>query len=227
MERGVLMTLEKAKICPEKGAAVPCLLNPAELTVSRSNSWQAGEAKGVNAPELRFQAGQSGTLSLTLTFDTTSDGSDVTTHTNRLFALMDVDPGLQDADPQRNSGRPPWVQLQWGHHFSFKAIIERLQVRYTYFADSGMPLRARVDVTLKQFKDERERPLQNPTSHTEQLHHVHRYVHGETLDRVAATYYGDAGRWRLLAEANGVVDPLRIAPGTLLAVPEIPVRRRA
>lgn len=221
------MTFEKAKICPEKGRPVPCLFNPAELTVSRSNSWQAGEAKGVNAPELRFQAGQSGTLSLTLTFDTTDDGSDVTKHTNKLFALMDVDKDLKDSDPARNSGRPPWVQLQWGQHFSFKAIIERLQVRYTYFADSGMPLRARVDVTLKQFKDERERPLQNPTSHTEHLHHVHRYVHGETLDRVAATYYGDPSRWRLLAEANAVVDPLQIAPGTLLAIPEIPVRRRA
>ena len=42
-----------------------------------------------------------------------------------------------------------------------------------------------------------------------------------TLDRIAARYYGDATRWRPLAAANGVADPLRLVPGTLLAVPGI------
>lgn len=220
------MTLAKATLCPEKGQPVECLFNPSELKVARSNSWQAGEAKGVNAPELRFQGGQSGSLSLTLTVDTTMAGTDVSRHTNRLFALMDVDPALPGSDKKRNSGRPPWVQLQWGTLTSFKAIIEQLQVSYTYFAEDGTPLRAKVDVSLKQWHDEKVRPLQNPTSHTEELHSVHRLVAGETLDRIASTYYRDPSRWRLIADANGVLDPLELAAGTLLVIPELPVRRR-
>ena len=47
-----------------------------------------------------------------------------------------------------------------------------------------------------------------------------------TLDRIAAKHYADSTRWRLIAEANNVIDPLAIEPGTLLIVPEIPVRRR-
>jgi LysM repeat protein len=218
--------LVKAEIKPEKGPPVPCMFNPAELTISRSTSWGSGEAKGTNAPELRFQGGQSGTLTMSLTFDTTATGSDVSQHTNRLLALMDVDPSLPGTDRQRNSGRPPWVRFHWGRLHSFQAILERVQVRYTYFADSGMPLRAKAEVSLKQYKDEKTRPLQNPTSHTDALHAMHRVVAGETLDRIAARHYRDPSQWRVIADTNGVLDPLDLPPGTVLAIPELPVRRR-
>jgi nucleoid-associated protein YgaU len=60
---------------------------------------------------------------------------------------------------------------------------------------------------------------QNPTSGTPEPHRVHRVQPGETLDRISARYYGDSTRWRLLADANGVEDPLSIRPGSLLSVP--------
>jgi nucleoid-associated protein YgaU len=217
----------KAFLRSEKGTEIKCLFNPAELTITKSNTWQAPEAKGKNAPELRFQAGQPGTLSFSLTLDTTDSGTDVTEHTNKLLDLMKVDSSLAGADPQRNKARPPWVEFHWGQLHSFKAIIEKLQIKFTYFASSGMPLRAKCDITLKQFKDETQRPLQNPTSHTPTLHTMHRVVHGETLDRIAAVHYADPTRWRLIADANAVVDPLAVPAGTLLVIPEIPVRRRA
>jgi len=217
----------KAFLRTEQGTRIDCLFNPAELTISKSNTWNASEKKGGNAPELRFQGGQSGTLALTLTLDTTDKGTDVTEHTNKLLDLLKVDPALAGSDKQRNKARPPWVEFHWGKLHSFKAIVESLQLKFTYFASDGMPLRAKADLKLKQWKDEAERPLQNPTSHTPTLDTVHRLAHGETLDRVAAKHYADATRWRLIAEANNVVDPLALEPGTLLVIPELPVRRRA
>ncbi|GLZ00391.1 LysM peptidoglycan-binding domain-containing protein [Actinoplanes sp. NBRC 103695] len=217
----------KAFLKTEQGDRIDCLFNPSELTISKSNTWNASEKKGGNAPELRFQGGQSGTLTLTLTLDTTDTGTDVTEHTNKLLDLLKVDPALAGSDRQRNKARPPWVEFHWGKLHSFKAIVERLQLKFTYFASDGMPLRAKADLSLKQWKDEAERPLQNPTSHTPTLHTVHRLAHGETLDRVAAKHYADSTRWRLIAEANRVVDPLTLEPGMLLVIPELPVRRRA
>src|SRR5205814_6168226 len=102
----------KAYLLPERGEPIYCLFNPAELTVSKSNSWQGGQSKGRNAPEQRFQSGQAATLSLSLTFDTTHDGSDVTIHTTKLLNLMKVDPDLPGGDRGRNSARPPWVELR-------------------------------------------------------------------------------------------------------------------
>lgn len=216
----------KAFLKVEQGEPIECLFNPAELTITKTNSWQAAESKGRNAPDLKFQGGQSGTMTLSLTLDTTDKGTDVTLHTNRLLDLMKVNSALPDSDPGRNKARPPWVEFHWGKMHSFKAIVERLQVKFTYFASSGMPLRAKADLTLKQWKDEGIRPLQNPTSHTPEVHTVHRVVRGETLDRIAAVHYADPTRWRLIAEANAVVDPLAVGPGTLLVIPELPVRRR-
>jgi nucleoid-associated protein YgaU len=217
----------KAHLTIEGGGQIDCLFNPSELTVAKSNSWKAGESKGRNAPELRFQGGQSATLSLSLTFDTTDKGSDVSEYTGKLLDLMKTSPRLPGSDPGRNSGRPPWVQFHWGKLQSFKAIVEKVQIKFTYFASDGMPLRAKVDLSLKQWNDEDVQPLQNPTSSTPLVHTVHTLLPGETLDRVAARRYQDPTRWRLIAEANNIIDPLEIPAGTALILPEPGVRHRA
>lgn len=216
----------KAFLKTEKNEQIDFLFNPAELTITKANSWAAPEKKGGNTPELRFQSGQPGTLTLSITLDTTDTGLDVTAHTTKLLDLLKVDPSLKGSDKQRNKARPPWVEFHWGKMSSFKAIVERLQVKFTYFAADGTPLRAKADLALKQFTEAEDLPLQNPTSHTDTLHTVHRLSHGETLDRVAAQHYADSTRWRLIADANGIVDPLALESGQLLVIPELPVRRR-
>ncbi|GIE89670.1 CIS tube protein [Actinoplanes regularis] len=216
----------KAMLKSETGAEIRFLFNPAELTIGKSNSWQPPGTKGCNAPELRFQAGQSGTLTFSITLDTTDTGTEVTTHTNALLALMQVDVKAAGSDPQSNMARPPWVELHWGKMHWVRAVIERLQIKFTYFASDGTPLRAKVDMSLRQYSDADEPKLQNPTSHTPGVHAVHRLSYGETLDRIAAAHYADPARWRLIAEANRIVDPLALTPGDLLIIPEIPVRRR-
>ena len=56
---------------------------------------------------------------------------------------------------------------------------------------------------------------------TPRPHRVHRVQPGETLDRISARYYGDSTRWRQLAIANHIEDPLTIRPGSLLSVPKL------
>jgi len=223
---GVPTAPAKAELRTENNDVIPLLFNPAELTITKAASWNAAESKGNNAPLLKFSAGQPGTLALSITLDTTDTGTSVTDYTDKLMKLVSVDPKLPGSDKSRNKARPPWVTFHWGPLHSFKAVVERLTLKFTYFAANGMPLRAKADLSLKQYEDEAIKPLQNPTSHTPSLQTVHRMSHGETLDRLAAKHYADATRWRLIAEANNVVDPLAIEPGTLLIIPELPVRRR-
>jgi nucleoid-associated protein YgaU len=218
--------LVKAELRTETNQDFKCLFNPAEITVAKSNSWNAGEAKGVNAPKLRFQGGQSATLNVTLMFDTTDEGTDVTVHTNKLLDLMTVKKELPGADAQRNSARPPWVEFRWGTFHSFKAVVERLNLRFIYFSSGGMPLRAKADLSLRQWTDEEAQPLQNPTSHASSLHSVHTLITGDTLDRIAARYYRDPTRWRLIADENGIVDPLDLPIGSPISIPDLPVRGR-
>jgi nucleoid-associated protein YgaU len=118
------------------------------------------------------------------------------------------------------------VQFRWGSLHSFKAVVDKLSLRFTYFSSAGMPLRAKADLSLRQWTDEEVQPLQNPTSHASSMHSVHTLMAGETLDRIAARYYRDPTRWRLIADANGIVDPLALPVGSSIFIPDLPVRGR-
>lgn len=211
---------EKAFLEIEGGAAtIPCMFNPAELAVSRSNSWSGTSLAGKGVPQVKYLGASSGAMALHLTFDTTDTGAAVTKHTGKVLALMDVDQSLPGTDPQTNNARPPYVIFHWGNLHSFKAVVSNLTMRFTYFSSTGVPLRAQMDLLLTQFVESAAFGPQNPTSGTPDPHRVHRVQPGETLDRISAKYYGDSTRWRSIAAANAVVDPLALRPGSLLTIP--------
>ncbi|HEX7806464.1 MAG TPA: LysM peptidoglycan-binding domain-containing protein, partial [Cellulomonas sp.] len=98
-----------------------------------------------------------------------------------------------------------------------------LELTFTYFSSTGIPLRATLALVLRQYEPSNAFGPQNPTSGTPRPHRVHQVQPGETLDRIAARYYGDATRWRTLAVANGIEDPLALRPGAQLSIPRLEV----
>ncbi|WP_028644982.1 CIS tube protein [Nocardioides sp. URHA0020] len=200
---------------------VPCLYNPETVTVGRRNNWVSNPMPGRGVPTLRYAGANSGWLKVDLIFDTTNDGTPVSTHTGKIVDLMDVDPSLPGSDETTSNVRPPTVTFHWGDLHSFKAVIEGLRLSFTYFSSAGVPLRANMELELRQYEPSLAFGAQNPTSGTPKPHRVHRVQPGETLDRISARYYGDSTRWRLLASANGLEDPLAVRPGTMLTVPRL------
>ncbi len=213
--------MEKAFLEIEGGDRVPCLFNPESIEVGRRNNWVAEPMPGKGVPRLRYGGADSGWMRLSLIFDTTVDGTPVTKHTGKILTLMDVDPSVPGTDEATNNARPPYVTFHWGDLHSFKAVVSDLGLTFTYFSSTGIPLRAQMDLALRQYEQSKAFGPQNPTSGTPRPHRVHRIQPGETLDRIAARYYGDSTRWRRLAAANGIEDPLTLRPGTLLSVPRI------
>jgi hypothetical protein len=211
--------LEKAFLQLESGTRIPCLFNPAAITLGRRNNWAADPMPGKGVSKLRYLGADSGWLRLDLIFDTTADGSPVTKYTGKIMALMDVDTTLPGTDEATNNARPSTVTFHWGDLHSFPAVVRDLGLSFTYFSSSGVPLRAQMHLELRQFEASQAFGPQNPTSGTPRPHRVHRVQPGETLDRISAKYYGDSTRWRELAGANGIEDPLAIRPGALLNIP--------
>ncbi|MDH4145757.1 MAG: LysM peptidoglycan-binding domain-containing protein [Acidimicrobiia bacterium] len=212
---------QKAFIETETGAKLACLFNPSELSISKSNTWQADTVPGKEAPEVFFGGGGAGSMRLELMFDTTAEGKPVTRYTNKLLDLMKVDTSLPGYDDSINNGRPPWVKFHWGDLHGFKAVIESVDLTFTYFSKSGMPLRAKVSLALKQYEPDANWGPQNPTSGTPRPQRTHQVRSGETLDRIAAMHYGDSNRWRDIAQANGVTDPFDLPPGRMLSIPKL------
>jgi phage protein U len=212
---------QKAYLETEGKKRIPCLFNPAELAIGLSNSWDSDPKPGQQTPSLQYRGGGSGTLSLELFFDTTGEGKPVTKYTDDLVKLMRVDTKLPGYSKKKQNGRPGWVKFHWGKFHSFRCVIEQMDVRYTYFATNGEPLRAKVSLSLKQYMQENNWPAQNPTSGTPAPAGSHVLQPGETLDRLAARYYGDPFRWRPIAEANGIKDPFSLRPGRVLDIPQV------
>ncbi len=211
----------KAYLLTEANKKIPCLFNPEELSLSQSNTWSADKMPGKGVPTLRYGGASSGQLSLTLFFDTTDSGEAVTTYTSQLVALMEPDSSLPGASTETNNVRPPWVVFHWGDFHSFKAVVSSLNLTFEYFASDGTPLRARASVSLTQYQEDMAFGPQNPTSGTPRPHRVHQVQPGETLDRIAAMHLGKPTRWRAIALANGIEDPLDLRPGSLLAIPAV------
>ena len=201
-------------------ATIPCMFNPTEYSFSKTVNWAQNADRGANVPDLEFTGGEAASLTLKLFFDTTDTGDDVrSTYTNAIWDLAMVNKDKLDA--QTKKGRPPNCTFEWGNAWSFQAVVTSLSTSFTLFREDGTPTRATVDVTLKQSKDPGRFPAQNPTSGGIAGHKRHVVQQHESLDYIAYQEYGESRHWRHIADANGLADPMRVRPGTVLQLPPL------
>lgn len=201
------MSLEKATIEPHIGGEhIEVLFNPTEYRLSHSNQFAEIAIPGLAAPLLQFGRGNARTLTMQLFFDTYEAGTDVRDHTLKLIKLLEIDTELH---------APPVSRFVWGN-FKFTGVLERADQQFVMFLSNGTPVRATVDVTLKEFYEGGQRQLMS-ADFTKQ----HIVKRGDTLSAIAAERYGDPALWRPIAEENGLDDPLAIQPGQILVIPAL------
>jgi nucleoid-associated protein YgaU len=196
------------------------MFNPKEYSFSKSNSWLKGEGGAANVPSIEFSSGEPAKLQLQLFFDTYATGDDVRKkHTDAIWQLMMVDESLKD--PKSSRGRPPKVRFQWGTTWSFDAVITSISQKFSLFLADGTPVRATLDVSFQQIKDENFFPKQNPTSGGEGGERLWTVKGGETLAWIAYKEYGDSTKWRPIADANQLTRVRRLEPGMVLVIPNV------
>ncbi|WP_315098960.1 LysM peptidoglycan-binding domain-containing protein [uncultured Cellulomonas sp.] len=195
--------------------------NPKELTLSKSAKWTRPTTRGSKkASPPQYQGPQPSKMTLEMFLDAsvffdpnrTQDDSVVKT-VERLFQCCVP----TDASHGQKKDSPPWVQLRWGGLTGFVAYIESVQVKYTLFTPTGLPVRAVCTVTLQELAG--EPPGTNPTSGGRVPHREHVVVQGDSLAGIAYAEYGDASLWRAVADVNRVDDPSRLRPGRRLLLP--------
>jgi nucleoid-associated protein YgaU len=208
---------------PNLPAVIPVQFNPPEYTLAKAAQIAEIAIPGIDAPVLQFVRGQTQTLALELFFDTTRIGSsltkvvDVRVMTNMVAQLGRIQP---------NTHAPPRVRFIWGLGLSFRAIVDNVQQKFTLFNPAGIPVRATLTVSFKEYKTLEE---QLKELNLQSSDHTKRRVirRGDTLARIAFEEYGDAALWRAIAdheENRDVLDDLRrLRPGVELAIPAIDV----
>ncbi|HEU5013488.1 MAG TPA: LysM peptidoglycan-binding domain-containing protein [Roseiflexaceae bacterium] len=192
--------------------------NPTEYTRTKAAQIAEIGIYGIDSPILQFIRGQNEKLALDLFFDTTTLGGlgenavSVTTVTEPFYQLCKIQPKTHAL---------PRIRFTWSEALSFKAIVESVQQKFTLFNPKGLPLRATLSVSFREYKTLEE---QLAELKLESVDHTKCYVvqRGDTLSRIAAKEYGDPGMWRNIADANPDLPNLRrLTPGQVLEIPPL------
>jgi hypothetical protein len=135
-------------------------LNPATLRYQMASTVDFGKDAG--RQKTTYQ-GSTSTLSFDLVFDTADEGStaqpvDVRTRTRQLerFVLPDM---------TQPKAAPPRLQFTYGT-FTVIGVMTALNQDYDLFSASGVPLRAKCAVTIKEQKPEFDASLAGPGANT-------------------------------------------------------------
>lgn len=205
--------------------------NPTEYSTTKGAQIAEIGIPGIDSPILQFIRGTNEQVTLELFFDSTEYGMGagarpVTEWTDKFYALVKMS-GSEHA--------PPRCRFGWGDGFpglvhqsgevagkrkAFECIVETIQQKFTLFSPEGVPLRARLTVTLREYKtlEQQLKALNLQSADHTRVHVVQR---GETLPQIAFIAYKDAAQWRLIAEENKLLNVRALAPGTILQLPPV------
>ena len=216
---------------PSNPDGIKVLFNPNSYSIAKSVTWTAPRSSNdatqqatnntTNAPTLSFGGGGSRVLTLELFFDVTEMAgatppvTDVRTLTNKLVALSLID---QQAKP---IPRPPTCEVSWGTQpkgsdVPFVGVVSSLTQRFTLFRNTGEPIRATLTVVFTEFLDALADKRGTDPELTTRI-----VKRGDTLDGIAAEFYRDPSRWRIIAEANDLDDPRHLVIGATLRIPKV------
>ena len=219
--KATIEVLDKQAIQPGKlEQFLDVQFNPTEYTRTKGAQIAEIGVYGIDSPILQFVRGQNEKLTLDLFFDSTllseqrmGEGArSVTTLTDPFYQLVKIQPKMH---------APPKIKFTWGTDLSFTAIVESVQQKFSLFSPDGVPLRATLSVTFREYKSLEQ---QIADLKLESADHTKRRVvkRGDTLSRIAGLEYGDPSLWRKIADANpDLTSARRLEPGTLLVIPPL------
>ncbi|WP_371634168.1 LysM peptidoglycan-binding domain-containing protein [Streptomyces sp. NBC_01259] len=193
--------------------------NPSTLELRKTTEWRRSPSRMAGQSALpEFVGSGPRTLSLEVFLDATA------THDNSVEQAVEKLMKACVPTPAslgRKKPASPWVRFEWGtaRTTAFDGVLSSLSVSYTLFDVDGKPLRATCALSIEEASV--DTAGQNPTSGARTARSTHTVVVGDSLAMLAWREYGDPTAWRVIAEANGIDDPMELPPGTELVVPAL------
>ena len=206
------------------GSPIEVSYNPTEFTLNKAAQLAEIPIPGLDSPMLQSVRGQVETMAVELFFDSTDDvgtGADakpVTEKTDAFYRLVKIDPA---------TGALPVILFSWGadsfpggrsystlggNRYGFKGVVELIRQRFTMFSSLGVPLRATLTLSIKEYKTLAELVAEQSSAGSERPQ-SHTVEEGETITDVAG---GDGSDWRHVADANQIDDAESLEPGQVM-----------
>lgn len=219
-----MASLEKAIVINTvTGKRHEVMFNPEEYSINQDNNYASMGIPGLSGPLLQFVHGNARTLEMELFFDTYEENrrgtaivnsaeSDVREQVRKFVSLLEIEPSTH---------APPVVEFYWGS-LHFRGVLTRASQKYTMFLASGIPVRARVQVSFQEYINA---DLENTGIRRETVDYTKRYQLGinDSLWSIAAREYDDPEMWRPIAAFNDIDDPNELKPGDWILIPRLPL----
>jgi len=211
------------------GDPIEVSYNPNELTFGQTANYADINIPGLDAPVLQFIRGSAESLALELFFDSTENGTGAQADS----VTEIVDPFYQLVKISGNLHTPPIVRVLWGTDLpgsrndrsvrpipAFDCVVVTCTRKYTLFNPEGVPLRATVNLALREYRsvEEQLKSLNLQSSDHTRLHIVQA---GENLPLITYQAYGKASYWRVIADANNIANTRSLNSGAVLSLPPI------
>ena len=190
---------------------IPLRFNPTDYQLQKANNFAEIAIPGLETPPIQFVRGASEKLTAEVLVDTSDTLDDVrAAYVNKLRGLMDLD---------RELHAPPIVRFVWDTQV-FLGVLDSLNVTYVLFTPEGIPLRAKLSLSMKEYRPVEIQIKKNPTASPD---FAKTYVvrRGDTLSGIAFAIYRDSSVWRMIAMTNQVQDPRTLPPGLVLQLPSL------
>lgn len=222
-----LSDIEKAKIQildlhgNPTGKEIKVLFNPAQYTLSDSPLYSPDKNNAKSrAREGMFNGGHSSTLNMELFFDT---GPVINASGINNKAATDVSEEVREfqdlVNVKRGIASPPIVKFIWGS-LSFMGIVTQLTSTFTKFTESGMPIQAKLSLSLKAYNERGEEGCESTFVSLDSTK-CGTIMEGCSIWDMAISVYGDVAKWKEIARANNISNPLEILPGTIIKIPAL------
>ncbi|MCH5271848.1 MAG: hypothetical protein J1E83_14095 [Lachnospiraceae bacterium] len=202
------------------GEEIEVLFNPAQYTLSDSPRYSKGRRHSSGKSKMMYQGGSASTLDMELFLDTgpvlnasgtgNKAATDVYDKVKKFRELVQVKGEMH---------APPIVKFIWGS-LSFRGVVTGLKSTFTKFTESGMPIQAKLSLSLKEYSEldaeKRRSPFESPDRTK-----CRTIREDYNIWDMAKSEYGDMAKWKVIAKANNISNPLEILPGTIVKIPAL------
>lgn len=213
--------LAKAKLIPldaegaesKELAHINVQFNPSSLKVSLANTLKADSKSGDSGSAAQFVDKSSSSLSIELMFDTTIDSNEAKANSDVRIQTQKIAEAFMKPVKGANNKllAPARCRFQWGA-FKFVGMVGSYNETLDFFSPEGIPLRAKLGLSLKEDKYQFERD-ESVKAKRQQLPHFSKVpkdstkkqtADSETINDVLKKEQKDEANFRHTAMSNGV-----------------------
>lgn len=189
--------------------------NPSSLSISKSVEWRGFSVSGEDKQKKQFASGNAKTLTLSSVLFDTSMLGEKNVFTNFIAHLEQM---TLVQEYEGDGIRPPILTISWGDgNYFFESVLTKLDYDFTMFSKKGTPIRANVNLTFEEIETE------STKKNTVSAQSTKTYIvkSNDTLQGIAKSQLGSEAKWKIIAVANGIDNPMELSTGTSLTIPTL------